>query len=69
MNTRGDGRASVTPEISHPLALRSQRLLERGKTNQRGLLPSKNSALAHIFVSGGQVPRALKILKGPQCAE
>jgi hypothetical protein len=50
----------VTPEISHPLALRSQRLLERGKTNQRGLLPSKNGALAHIFVSGEQVPRALK---------
>lgn len=52
----------VTPEISHPLALRSQRLLERGKTNQRGLLTSKNGALAHIFVSGEQVPRALKIL-------
>jgi hypothetical protein len=34
----------VTPEISHPLVLRSQRLLERGKTNQRGLLPSKNGA-------------------------
>ena len=52
----------VTPEISHSLALRSQRLLERGKTNQRGLLTSKNGALAHIFVSGEQVPRALKIL-------
>ena len=52
----------VTPEISHLLALRSQRLLERGKTNQRGLLTSKNGALAHIFVSGEQVPRALKIL-------
>lgn len=52
----------VTPEISHPLALWSQRLLEHGKTNQRGLLTSKNGALAHIFVSGEQVPRALKIL-------
>ncbi len=52
----------VTPEISHPLALRSQRLLERGKTNQRRLLTSKNGALAHILVSGEQVPRALKIL-------
>ncbi len=52
----------VTPEISHPLALRSQRLLERGKTNQRGLLTSKNDALAHILVSEEQVPRALKIL-------
>jgi hypothetical protein len=52
----------VTPEIFHPLALRSQTRLERGKTNQRGLLTSKNGALAHIFVSGEQVPRALKIL-------
>jgi hypothetical protein len=52
----------VTPEISHPLALRSQRLLEREKTNQRGLLTSKNGALAHVLASREQLPRALKIL-------
>ena len=52
----------VASEISHPLALRSEKLLERGKLNQRGLLVSKNGALAHILVSTEQLPRALKIL-------
>ena len=52
----------IASEISHPLALRSEKLLERGKLNQRGLLVSKNGALAHILVSKEQLPRALKIL-------
>jgi hypothetical protein len=52
----------VASEISHPLALRSEKLLERGKLSQRGLLVSKNGTLAHILVSTEQLPRALKIL-------
>jgi hypothetical protein len=55
-------KITIAPDISHPLALRSEKLLERAKLNQRGLLISKNGALAHIFVSRDQLPRALKVL-------
>jgi len=53
---------AVPPGLSHPLVLRSESLLDRGKLNQRGLLISKHGALAHILVSREQAPRALKIL-------
>jgi len=52
----------IPSELSHPLVLRSERLLEHGKVNQRGLLISKNGALSHILVSKEQLPRALRIL-------
>lgn len=52
----------IAPEISHPLALRSEKLLELGRLNERGLLISKNGALAHVLVSREQLPRALKVL-------
>jgi hypothetical protein len=55
-------KIAIAPEISHPLALRSEKLLGTGKLNQRGLAISKNGALAHILVSREQLPRALKVL-------
>lgn len=52
----------IASEISHPLVLRSKKLLERGKLNQHGLLISKNGSLSHSVVSREQLPRALKVL-------
>ncbi len=53
---------AIPSELSHPLVLRSEKLLGRGKVNQRGLLISKNGAVSHILVSREQLPRALGIL-------
>jgi hypothetical protein len=55
-------KIAIAPDISHPLVLRSEKLLDRGKLNQRGLVISKNGALAQILVSREQLPRALKVL-------
>jgi hypothetical protein len=55
-------KIAIAPDVSHPLVLRSEKLLNRGKHNQRGLVISKNGALAHILVSREQLPRALKVL-------
>jgi len=55
-------KIASAPVISHPLVLRSEKLLNRGKLNQRGLVISKNGALAHLLVSREQLPRALKVL-------
>jgi len=55
-------KIGIPPDISHPLVLRSEKLLDRGKLNQRGLVTSKNGALAHLLVSIEQLPRALKVL-------
>ncbi len=52
----------IPSELSHPLVLRSERLLGHGKVDQRGLLISKNGALSHILVSKEQLPCALRIL-------
>jgi len=43
-------KIAIAPDISHPLVLRSEKLLDRGKLNQRSLVVSKNGALAHILV-------------------
>jgi hypothetical protein len=53
---------AIPNELSHALALKSEKLLAPGKLNQRGLVISKNGALPHILVSGEQLPRALKVL-------
>ncbi|MGH9517427.1 MAG: hypothetical protein ACRD3P_17305 [Terriglobales bacterium] len=53
---------AIPNELSHVLVLRSEKLLARGKLNQRGLVISRNGALAHILVSREQLPRALKVL-------
>ena len=55
-------KIAIPPDISHPLVLRSEKLLDRGKLNQRGLVISKNGALAHLLVSREQLPRALKVV-------
>ena len=55
-------KIAIAPDVSHPFALRSEKLLRRGKLNQRGLVIAKNGALSHILVSREQLPRALKIL-------
>ena len=55
-------KIAIAPDTSHPFALRSEKLLGRGKLNQRGLVISKNGALAHLLVSREQLPRALKVL-------
>jgi hypothetical protein len=55
-------KIAIAPDISHPLVLRSEKLLERGKLNERGLLISKSGALAHTLVSREQLPRTLKVL-------
>jgi hypothetical protein len=55
-------KIAIAPDISHPVVLRSEKLLNRGKLNQRGLVISKNGALAHLLVSREQLPRALKVL-------
>ena len=36
-------KIGIPPDISHPLVLRSEKLLDRGKLNQRGLVTSKNA--------------------------
>jgi transglutaminase-like putative cysteine protease len=53
---------AIPNELSHTLVLRSEKLLAHGKTNQRGLVISKNGALAHLLVSREQLPRALIVL-------
>jgi hypothetical protein len=53
---------AVPNELSHTLVLRSEKILARGKLNQRGLVIPKTGALAHILVSREQLPRALKVL-------
>jgi hypothetical protein len=55
-------KITIASEISHPLVLRSEKLLERGKLNERSLVISKNGALTHVLVSREQLPRALKLL-------
>jgi hypothetical protein len=55
-------KIAIAPDISHPLVLRSEKLLDRGKVNQHGLVISKDGALQHLLVSREQLPRALKVL-------
>jgi len=53
---------TIAHELSHPLVLKSEKLLERGELNPQGQLITKNGALAHILVSREQLPRALRVL-------
>jgi hypothetical protein len=55
-------RVAIPNELSHTLVLRSEKLLAGGKLNERGLVISKNGALAHILVSREQLSRALLVL-------
>jgi transglutaminase-like putative cysteine protease len=51
-------KIAIAADISHPLVLRSEKLLNLGKLSQRGLVISKNGPLAHILVSREHLPRA-----------
>jgi hypothetical protein len=55
---------SDTEEVSHPLAIRTQKLLSHATKNERGLLTPKNGAVSHISVSDVALRRALRILSG-----
>jgi len=50
--------------ISHPFAVRTQRLLSQTTKNERGLLISKSGFVSHISVSETALHRALRILSG-----
>jgi hypothetical protein len=55
---------SDTDEVSHPLSIRTQKLLSHATKNERGLLTPKNGAASHISVSDVALKRALRILSG-----
>ena len=55
-------KIAIASDISHPLVLRTGKLLDRGKLNQCGLVIPRKGTLAHILVSREQLPRALKVL-------
>jgi hypothetical protein len=55
---------SDTEPISHPLAMRTQKLLSHATKNERGLLIPKSGLVSHISVSHAALPRALRILSG-----
>jgi hypothetical protein len=55
---------SDTEPISHPLAIRTQKLLSHATKNERGLLIPKNGNVSHISVSDAALPRSLRILSG-----
>ncbi|MGC2198453.1 MAG: hypothetical protein WA628_27525 [Terriglobales bacterium] len=52
----------IPQELSHALALRTEKLLASGKENERKLLVPKTGSAAHLLVSRQQLPRALRIM-------
>jgi len=52
----------IPQELSHALALRTEKLLASGKENERKLLMPKAGSAAHLLVSRQQLPRALRIM-------
>lgn len=50
--------------ISHPLAIRTQKLLSRATKDERGLLNPRNGPVSHISVSDVALSRALRVLSG-----
>jgi len=55
---------SDTDEVSHPLAIRTHKLLLHATKNEHGLLTPKSGAVSHIYVSDVALKRALRILSG-----
>jgi len=55
---------SDSESVSHPFAVRTQRLLSHATKNERGLLIPKSGLVSHISVSEAALPRALRILSG-----
>jgi hypothetical protein len=52
----------IPQELSHALALKTEKLLASGKENDRKLLVPKTGTTAHLLVSRQQLPRALRIM-------
>lgn len=55
---------SDTEPISHPLAVRTQKMMSHATKDQRGILIPKNGSVSHISVSDATLSRALRILSG-----
>ena len=55
-------KVDIPREISHALALKTDKLLSFGKENEKKLLVPKMGVASHLLVSRGQFPRALRIL-------
>lgn len=55
-------KVTIPNELSHTLALRTEKLLASGKENERKLLVPKVGMAPHLFVSRDQLPRALRIM-------
>ena len=48
--------------ITHPLALRTEKLLVKSKPSAKGHLASKEGKVGHLLVSVSSLPRALRLL-------
>ena len=55
-------KVTIPKELSHALALKTDKLLATGKENERKLLVPKVGTVSHLLVSRDQLPRALCIL-------
>lgn len=55
-------KVGIPKEISHALALKTEKLLTSGKENDRKLLVPKVGTASHLLVSRDQLPRALRIM-------
>ncbi len=55
-------KVDVPKDISHALALKTDKLLSSGKESEKKLLVAKTGTASHLLVSRGQPPRALRIL-------
>ena len=55
-------QVTIPKELSHVLALKTEKLLASGKENDRKLLIPKVGMASHLFVSRNQLPRALRIM-------
>jgi hypothetical protein len=53
---------AIRMELSHALAVRTEKLLAQGKETEKKLIAPKNGALPHLLVSREQIPRALRII-------
>jgi len=55
-------KVPIPQQLSHALALKTEKLLASGKENDNKLLVPKTGAASHLVVSRQQLPRALRIV-------
>jgi len=60
--TAAPTEVEVPKILSHPLALKTEKMLASGKESERKLMVPKAGTASHLLVSRQQLPRALKIL-------